>query len=80
MLLDAGEDFESVAKRLGHANTAMLHKRYGHKFKKGDKSAVSKRKRQKNRHLVNGLLAKTFTDDIQNILVLFINEFKEILI
>lgn len=42
MLLDAGEDFESVAKRLGHANTTMLHKRYGHKFKKGDKSAVSK--------------------------------------
>lgn len=41
-LIDAGESFINVAERLGHKDTSMLVKRYGHKFKKGDKSAVSK--------------------------------------
>lgn len=41
-LIDAGESIISVAERLGHADGTMLMKRYGHKFRKGDKSSVDK--------------------------------------
>ncbi len=41
-LIDAGENLVNVAERLGHADTTMLMRRYGHKFRRGDQSSVDK--------------------------------------